>query len=215
MGYSTVVFDLDGTILNTLDDLHASMNYALQAHGLPLQTFDDTRRRVGNGIVQLVKKSLPQNSSQELFEQVHATFTEHYSQHANDATAPYPGIIELVLKLKNKGIACGVCTNKDDEVARELVNQFFPHCFSAVCGVREGIAKKPAPDTALNVMHALGGTLSSTVFVGDSEVDIATARNAQLPCIAVTWGFRSYSELVEAGAEVFVHSADELWNLIA
>lgn len=212
MRYKTVIFDLDGTLLNTLDDLATSTNYALSHHGLPARTTDEVRSFVGNGIRNLIRLAVPVNSSDELITTVHATFDEHYALHNLDRTAPYPGVIELVRELRTYGISCCVVSNKGDYAVQPLIRHFFPDLFDVVCGEREheGIRRKPWPDTVLTCMRQLGSDPRTSVYVGDSEVDLATAANAGIPCITVTWGFRPESLLREQGAQTIAHTMDEL-----
>lgn len=217
VGYSTAIFDLDGTLLNTLDDLWASTNHALGAHGFPGRSTDEVRQFVGNGIRNLIRLAVPEGSSDEVIDAVHATFDEHYAAHDQDRTAPYPGIVELLRRLRTEGVRCCVVSNKGDYAVQPLVEHFFPGCFDVVCGEREkdGIRRKPWPDTVLACMRALGSTPQDSVYVGDSEVDLLTARNAHIPCIVVGWGFRSEEALFANGATEIVHTTDELYERIA
>lgn len=212
MPYQTVIFDLDGTLLNTLDDLHASTNYALTHHGLPTRTIGEVRQFVGNGIRNLIRLAVAPHTDDKLIDEVHATFDAHYSAHHLDRTAPYPGIVELVRMLREKGVGCCVVSNKGDYAVQPLVEHFFPGLFDVACGEREkdGIRRKPWPDTVLACMRELGASKESTVYVGDSEVDLLTAKNAGIPCIIVTWGFRDEAYLLEQGARVIAHTNDEL-----
>lgn len=212
MRYNTVIFDLDGTLLNTLSDLYVSTNHALAAHGLPPRTIDEVRSFVGNGIRNLIRLAVPAGSSDELIDTVHATFDAHYAVHNMDQTGPYPGLIELVQALRDKGLSCCVVSNKGDYAVQPLVQHFFPNMFDVVCGEREkdGIRRKPWPDTVLECMRVVGAAKGESVYVGDSEVDLLTAANAGIDCIAVTWGFREESLLRERGAQVIVHTTDEL-----
>ena len=207
-----VVFDLDGTLLNTLDDLAASTNAALAVHGLPGRTTDEVRQFVGNGIRNLIRQAVPANSTEELIEAVHATFDEHYAAHDLDATEPYPGVIALVERLRDRGIPCCVVSNKGDYAVQPLVRHFFGDRFDQVCGERErdGIRRKPWPDTVLACLDAVGSSPADAVYVGDSEVDLATARNANMPCIIVSWGFRDAEALRSQGASAVAHDPDEL-----
>lgn len=216
MRYSCVVFDLDGTLLNTLDDLASSTNYALAAHGLPLRTTDEVRQFVGNGIRNLIRRAVPEGSSEELVEEVHATFDRHYASHSMVQTEPYPGIPQLLSRLHEAGIRCCVVSNKGDYAVRPLVEHFFPGAFDQACGERErdGIRRKPWPDTVLTCLDAVGATPHNSVYVGDSEVDLLTAKNARMPCIIVSWGFRDAHELRKQGARVVVDTAQELYTAI-
>ncbi len=212
MQYKNIIFDLDGTLLNTLDDLHASTNYALAQHGLPTRTKNEVREFVGNGIRNLIRLAVAPHTSNELIEAVHATFDKHYSTHNLVKTAPYPGIIELVERLKSSGANCCVVSNKGDYAVQPLVQHFFPDLFDVVVGEREkdGIRRKPWPDTVLACMEAVGSTPLNSVYVGDSEVDLKTAANAKIPCICVGWGFRDEGLLLSNGATVIVHTMEEL-----
>jgi phosphoglycolate phosphatase len=214
--YTTVIFDLDGTLLNTLSDLHASTNHALAAHDLPPRSLDEVRSFVGNGIRNLIRLAVPTGSSDELIDTVHADFDAHYAVHNMDQTGPYPGVIELVKTLRDKGIRCCVVSNKGDYAVQPLVQHFFPNMFDVVCGEREkdGIRRKPWPDTVLECMRVVGATKGESVYVGDSEVDLLTAANAGIDCIAVTWGFRDEDFLRAQGATVLTPTAPALARLL-
>jgi phosphoglycolate phosphatase len=206
------VFDLDGTILDTLGDLAAAMNHALRANGLPEQSIEHTRESIGSGIRLLVERSVPAGCDPELADAVLGDFRSYYASHARVLTRPYPGVAEAVAALKREGVACGVVSNKIDEVVKELVEAYFPGAFAASVGERPGVPRKPAPDSTLAVLEELGVPASPerAVYIGDSEVDVATAQAAGLPCICVTWGFRSRDELLAAGATTLVDSPEEL-----
>ena len=205
------IFDLDGTLLNTLEDLHLSINHTLAWAGLPTQSHADTRAYVGNGIRKLVERSAPAGTPTEVVDELLAEFDRYYAEHCDDHTAPYPGVPELLGRLREAGVRTAVVSNKTQYAVTSLVATHFPGAFGAVVGVREGVAKKPAPDMvtlALAEMGAHEGALA--VYVGDSEVDVATAANAGLPCLAVTWGFRTEAQLTAAGATQLYASAEEL-----
>ncbi len=212
MGKSAVVFDLDGTLLNTLDDLAASTNHSLAAYNLPPRSTDEVRRFVGNGIRNLIRLAVPEGSDESLVEEVHAVFDAHYSAHNLDATQPYDGVPEVVEHLRAAHIPCCVVSNKGDYAVQPLVRHFFGGLFSVACGERErdGIRRKPWPDTVLACLDAVGCTPEASVYVGDSEVDLQTARNAGMPCVAVTWGFRDEQLLIDNGAHVLAHTPAEL-----
>ena len=209
-----VIFDLDGTLLDTLEDLHLAINHTLAWAGLPEQGMAETRAYVGNGIRRLIERSVPAATPAEVVDELNAEFDRFYAEHCNDHTAPYPGIPELLERLRGAGVRCAVVSNKTQYAVSDLVRIHFPGAFEAVVGVREGVAKKPAPDMvalALAEMGAGSGSAPSTegamqapracaVYVGDSEVDVATANNSGLPCLTVSWGFRSEAQLTEAGA---------------
>jgi phosphoglycolate phosphatase len=209
--YETVIFDLDGTLLDTLDDLWISVNAALQKFGLPSRTREEVRCFIGNGIVKLMQRASGLQEG-ELFEKVLAEFKAYYGEHCEDKTQPYEGIIPLLNRLKEKGIKAAVVSNKADFAVRKLADSYFPNLLLEAVGENEaeGIRKKPAPDSLLAVMERLGAGMRSTVYVGDSEVDIQTAKNAGVDCISVTWGFKDKDFLIENGATTLVDSVGEL-----
>jgi len=218
MKYNTYIFDLDGTLLDTLTDLAASCNYALRAHGMPEHSVDDVRRFVGNGVRLLMERAIPDGAANPDFEATFATFREHYMQHSLDTTRPYAGIQETLKELKTRGCRLAVVSNKMMAATVELCRHFFPDTIEVAIGEHEaeGIRKKPAPDTvfaaldSLGVPRPLGGGEVSAVYVGDSDVDIATARHAGLPCISVLWGFRDREFLLDCGATTFISRPEEL-----
>ena len=216
MKYNTYIFDLDGTLLDTLQDLASSCNYALRTHGMPEHSIDDVRRFVGNGVRLLMERAIPNGAQNPDFEATFATFREHYMHHSLDTTRTYPGIPEVLAELKARGCRLAVVSNKMMAATQELCHHFFPDTIEVAIGENEaaGIRKKPAPDTVFAALDALAISPSeshiSAVYVGDSDVDIATAHNANLPCISVLWGFRDRDFLLEHGAETFVSKTSEL-----
>lgn len=221
--YNNYIFDLDGTLLDTLNDLACSVNYALRRHGMPEHSMDDIRRFVGNGVRLLMERAVPDGTGNSQFEVAFATFRQHYMQHSLDTTRPYEGITEMLCKLKQRGCRLAVVSNKMMAATQELVAHFFPEIEVAI-GEHEatGIRKKPAPDTVYEALRQLGYPLTSppspltsinAVYVGDSDVDIQTAHNSGLPCISVLWGFRSREFLVQHGGTTFIQHPHELLNL--
>ncbi|MBQ8948982.1 MAG: HAD-IIIA family hydrolase [Prevotella sp.] len=210
--YSTYIFDLDGTLLDTLGDLAASVNYALRQHGMPEHSLDDVRRFVGNGVRLLMERAVPDGAANPLFEEAFATFRRYYMDHALDTTRPYDGIPETLAELHKRGCHIAVVSNKMMAATRELCHHFFPDTVEVAIGEHEaeGIRKKPAPDTVLAALHELGVGKDEAVYVGDSDVDIETARNAGIPCISVLWGFRDRDFLLQHGARHFVSTPKEL-----
>lgn len=208
--HDTIIFDLDGTLLDTLEDLHLTLNYALAAHGMPERTLAETRAFVGNGIRRLIERAVPAGTGVGDIDEVQASFDAHYAEHCNDHTRPYPGIPELLTRLRGRGARLAVVSNKTQYAVDELVGIHFPGAFDAVVGVRGGVARKPARDMVDVALTEMGAHASGAVYVGDSEVDVATAANAGLPCISVSWGFRTPEQLREAGASVIVSSAGDL-----
>ena len=214
MFYDTVIFDLDGTILNTLPDLAAAVNHALKTHGLPLRTEAEVCAFVGNGILNLIRRAVPEGCDEELTLSVFDTFKEFYKNNSCNATCPYSGIPELLEKLKAKGVKLGVVSNKAHFATVDICERYFPAIFDVVLGEREseGVPKKPAPDGVFDAVAQLSA--KHAVYVGDSEVDIETAKNSALSCIAVTWGFRGREILEGCGATYFADTTDELYKFI-
>ena len=212
MSYQTYIFDLDGTLLDTLGDLAASVNYAMRTHGMPEHTVDEVRLFVGNGVRRLMERAVPGGAAHPAFEAAFATFRRHYMEHSLDTTRPYEGIPELLQELKRRGRHTAVVSNKFDAATKELCRHFFPDTIDVAVGEHEaeGIRKKPAPDTVLQALSQLGVGQEGAVYVGDSDVDIQTARNSGLPCISVLWGFRNREFLLAHGAETFVSQPSEL-----
>lgn len=208
--YDTYIFDLDGTLLSTLDDLAASTNYALRRHGMPEHTLDEVRWMVGNGVRLLIERATPGGASNPQFDSVFATFRSHYVEHSLDTTRPYPGIMEMLTELKRRGRRIAVVSNKFYAATQELCRHFFGDTVEVAIGERENIRRKPAPDTVIEALRQLGVGPEGAVYVGDSEVDVATARNSGLPCISVLWGFRDRDFLTEHGATTFVTSPEEI-----
>ena len=214
MRYQTAIFDLDGTLLNTLDDLHASTNHALRAQGFPPRSRDEVRQFVGNGIYNLIRLAVPEGSDARCIDATYDLFNEHYAAHHLDQTGPYPGITSVIDTIRSRGMSCCVVSNKGDYAVRPLVEHFFPGVFDVAVGEREGIRRKPAPDTVLACMDKLQSPPDRCVYIGDSEVDVACAANAGIDCIIVTWGFRDEDFLRTQGATTFAHTADELERLL-
>ena len=212
----TVVFDLDGTLLDTLCDLHLSTNAALAAHGMPPRTIDEVRRFVGNGIALLIHRAVPEGTPAEVEAAVLDSFRAHYGAHCEDHTAPYPGIRELLASLRAAGLGLAVVSNKADFAVQELVERQFPGTFDAVLGENEaaGISKKPAPAMVEAALARMGRGRDGMVYVGDSEVDVQTAANVGCPCLSCTWGFRTRDELTAAGATTFVDTPEELAEVL-
>ena len=208
--YKTYIFDLDGTLLNTLGDLAASTNYALRQYGMPEHTIDDVRRFVGNGVGKLIERAIPGGLANPQYEDVLAIFRKHYMLHSLDTTAPYPGIESLLHSLRSHGCNVAVVSNKFYNATVELCRHFFADTVEVAIGERENIRRKPAPDTVFEAMRQLGVSGEDTVYVGDSDVDVATARNSGIPCISVLWGFRDRDFLIEHGATTFVNTPEDI-----
>lgn len=209
--YKALVFDLDGTLLDTLQDLADSVNHALRQYGMPEHSLDDIRRFVGNGVRLLMERAVPEGAQHPLFEEAFATFRQYYMQHSLDTTRPYDGIVETIRELKLRGCRLAVVSNKMMAATQELVAHFFPDVEVAI-GEHEaaGIRKKPAPDTVDEALRQLGVTREGAVYVGDSDVDLLTARNSGLSCISVLWGFRDREFLLAHGATTLIERPEEL-----
>ena len=214
MKYMIAIFDLDGTILNTLEDLADSTNYALKTCGYPERTMDEVRQFVGNGIRKLMERAVPEGTPVEEIDRVHETFTAHYKVHCADKTRPYDGIMELLQNLKKDGCKLAVVSNKADYGVQELCKQYFDGVFDFAVGEREGIRKNPAPDSVNEVLKTLGCSRDRAVYIGDSDVDIQTAANAQMDHIIVEWGFRDIPFLISKGAKVLVEKPEEILEIV-
>lgn len=208
--YDTYVFDLDGTLLSTLGDLAASCNYALRANGMPERTMDEVRRFVGNGVKKLMERAIPDGLDNPLFEKTFADFRQHYMHHNLDTTCPYPGVMEMLESLRSRGKKVAVVSNKFYAATQALCKHFFGDLVDVAIGEHEGIRKKPAPDTVIEALSQMNVGKEKAVYIGDSDVDITTAKNCGMPCISVLWGFRDYDFLVEHGATIFVTSPLQL-----
>ncbi len=213
----TVIFDLDGTLLNTLDDLADSTNYALSKFGYPTRTIDEVRQFVGNGVAKLIERAIPEGKNNPNFEKCLAIFKENYAQNMYNKTAPYNGIIEMLSNLKSKGIKIAVVSNKFDLAVKELCKKYFEGFIDFAAGENEaqGIKKKPAPDTVISVLNEFNFAPEDAVYVGDSDVDIMTAKNSKMPCISVTWGFRDEKFLLKNGATILINAPSEIYNHLA
>lgn len=208
--YKTYIFDLDGTLLSTLADLAASTNYALRTHHMPERSIDEVRSFVGNGVKKLMERAIPDGLNNPLFEDTFATFRQHYMQHNLDTTQPYPGIMQLLEQLKAEGKNIAVVSNKFYAATRELCRHFFGDLVPVAIGEREDIRKKPAPDTVIEALRELGVDKEGAVYIGDSDVDIMTAKNSGMPCVSVLWGFRDKEFLLEHGATTLISQPEDM-----
>lgn len=208
--YNTYIFDLDGTLLSSLADLAASCNYALRTNGMPERTLDEVRRFVGNGMKKLMERATPDGLQNPLFDKTLADFRQHYMKHNLDTTCPYEGVMPMLEELQRRGKKVAVVSNKFYAATQELCHHFFGDLVTVAIGEREDIRKKPAPDTVIEALRQLNATAEESVYIGDSDVDIDTARNAGMPCISVLWGFRDKDFLIEHGATTLVATPQEI-----
>ena len=214
MKYKAVIFDLDGTLLNTLEDLADSVNHVLKEAGYPTRTIEEVCAFVGNGIRKLIERSVPENTAPENIDTVHKNFITYYGEHCMKKTKPYDGIMELLHALQKVGCKIAVVSNKADYAVQILCDKYFNNIFDAALGEQAGTPKKPAKDSVYKVLNMLQVSPSESVYVGDSDVDILTARNSNMDEIIVDWGFRDRTYLEEQGAKVIVSTPNELLNLI-
>lgn len=214
MRYQSVLFDMDGTVLDTLEDMYESVNHTLRAFGYPERTRGEVRAFVGNGAYMLIRRALPEGSSEEQVQQALALYKPYYAAHCQVRTKPYDGILELFSTLGAHGIRVAIVSNKPDGAVKTLSERYFGALPTLAVGEREGRRCKPYPDMVLAALEEMGAAASRAVYVGDSEVDVQTAKNAGLPCISVSWGFRSRRQLVFAGAAVIADSVKELKKLL-
>ena len=210
----TVIFDLDGTLLNTLDDLTDSVNFALGEMGYPLHTADEVRMMVGHSVIYLIEQALPKGTDKATFERCLAAFEAHYKTNMRNKTSPYDGVMRMLGELSTAGYKLAVVSNKPDVFTKELVSELFGKYIPLAIGRSETIARKPAPDMLLFAVEQLGSDIRSTVYVGDSEVDVETSINAGVDCVSCLWGFRDRETLESAGSKHIVFSPDELVELI-
>lgn len=214
--YTTIIFDLDGTLMNTLDDLAISTNYALSQTGLPERTVEEVRRFVGNGVRKLIERAVPENTSAEVVNSVLSCFHHHYMIHCKDHSRPYDGIMSLLDSLKNRGVKMAIVSNKPDSGVKSLNAEYFAEFIDVALGENEkaGIPRKPSPEMVYEVIKQLGVSAETCLYVGDSEVDIMTARNAGIDCLSVTWGFKDADFLTQNGATRMIDTPLELLEVL-
>ncbi len=213
-GITTIIFDMDGTVLNTLDDLTESVNYVLDKFKMPKRSLEEYRQFFGNGIKFALKCAVPEGTPEEIIDEMLPHFREHYNAHCLDKTRPYDGIPELMRKLKEKGYKMAIVSNKIDSAVKELNERFFAEYVDVAIGEKAGIKRKPAPDTVIEALKELGSKKEEAVYIGDSEVDFKTAVNSEIPCISVLWGFRDKERLIKEGATIFADNPEEVFDII-
>ena len=214
MKYDLIVFDMDGTILDTLEDLKNSTNHTLHLHNMPERSLDEIRSFVGNGIRKLIERAVVNGTPEEKIDEIQKDFMAYYEIHCADLTKPYDDINDLISELRRRGYKTAVVSNKADGAVQDLCVQYFPNLFDLAIGERPEIAKKPAPDMVNLALEQLNVSKEKAVYIGDSDVDVATARNSNLDMIAVDWGFRTREFLVEQGAEIIISKPEEILELV-
>ena len=214
MKYRLALFDMDGTVLDTLQDLADATNTVMRMHGYPTHSVEAVRQFVGNGARVLMEKAMPEGATAEAIDTVLGDFKEYYGKHSADATKPYDGVPACLAALRAAGVRTAVVSNKPDFAVKVLAEQYFAGLFDMAIGDREGVRKKPAPDSVFEVMHALGVTPAEAVYIGDSDVDVQTAQNAGIDGIFVDWGFRTPEVLRSLGAEIVVSTPEQVEALI-
>lgn len=212
--YDTVIFDLDGTLLNTLDDLTDSVNYTLELYGFPSRTIEDIRCFLGNGVARLIELAVPDGLNNPEYEKCLADFRIHYSENMQNKTSTYKGILELLKQLSSEDYKIAIVSNKFDKAVKALNKLYFGEYIKVAIGESANISKKPAPDTVFKALEELNSTADKAVYVGDSEVDVKTAKNSGMICVGVTWGFRDRSVLEQEGADYIIDSPEELLKII-
>ena len=215
MPYKIAIFDLDGTLLDTLEDLYLAVNAALERHSLPSRTRDEVRMFVGDGVEMLIRRAVPAGTDEDATLTVLADFKTIYAAICEDHTRPYDGILAVLSALRDQGVRVAVVSNKFDAATKRLCKKYFGDLVEVAIGEKAGVRKKPAPDTVYEALKELDMTATGAVYIGDSDVDIKTARNCGMPCISVTWGLRDKEFLLENGATTLVHTPEDLLSLIA
>ena len=211
---TTIVFDMDGTVLNTLEDLTVSMNYVLSKFGMPEHKLEEYRLFFGNGVGEALRLSLPEGTSEDIIDEMLPVFKEHYDAHCLDKTGPYDGILDVMRELKLRGYKTAIVSNKIDSAVKELHQRFFGDSVDIAIGEQPGINRKPAPDMVNLALKELGSSKEESVYIGDSEVDFMTAENSGLPCISVLWGFRDKDFLIEQGAYCFAEKPQDIIDIL-
>lgn len=214
--YTTIIFDLDGTLMNTLDDLTISTNHALSQMGFPTRTIDEVRQFLGNGVRTLIEMALPEKTTEDTIERTISCFLQHYTLHCKDHSRPYDGILELLSSLKKMGVKMAIVSNKPDVEVKKLNAEHFAEFIGVALGENEksGIPRKPSPAMVYEAINQLGSEPEKCLYVGDSDVDILTARNAGIDCLSVTWGFKTAEFLSQFGATKMIDAPSQMLKMI-
>ena len=214
MKYTTIVFDCDGTLLDTLTDLRNAVNYVLRAHDLPERSVSEVKAALGNGVAHLMRQSLPTSISEAQFNTYLDEFKAYYGEHLQDYTAPYPGMLNVLDTLRAKGYKLAIVSNKIQEGITPLNKEYFGDRLPVAIGERPGLQRKPAPDMVLQALKELNSSQDESIYIGDSEVDVATAKNSGLLCIGVTWGFRDEQLHKDLGVKYIARKAENIVTII-
>ena len=214
MKYTTIVFDCDGTLLDTLTDLRNAVNYVLRTHDLPERSIPEVKAALGNGVAHLMRQSLPDSISEAEFNTYLDEFKAYYGKHLQDYTAPYPGMLDVLDTLRAKGYKLAIVSNKIQEGITPLNKEYFGDRLPVAIGERPGLQRKPAPDMVLQALKELDSTQDESIYIGDSEVDVATAKNSDLLCIGVTWGFRDEQLHKDLGVKHIARKAEDIVTII-
>lgn len=214
MKYKALICDLDGTLLNTLEDLMDSVNFGLENHGMKKITLEQTRRFVGNGVAKLVERAVEKGTSKEEEAEILKDFRSYYDEHSRDKTRPYEGVVEMLEQVKAQGMKLAIVSNKIDPAVNELAKVYFPRLIDVAIGETPDVPKKPAPDMLYKALRQLGIEKEEAVFIGDSDVDVATGLNSGMDMVTVLWGFRDREELEKSGAKWFIEKPEELFKWI-
>lgn len=212
--YKLAIFDLDGTLLDTLDDLHLSVCHALKACDFPERSREEVRRFIGNGVKKLMERATPDFTDEKTNEKCLQIFRAHYLEHMRDNTAPFVGVLPMLEQIRSRGIKIAVVSNKLHEAVKELCDDYFPGLIDQAIGVTYESERKPSPINVIKAMDKFGCSKDETIYIGDSEVDVQTAHNAQLKCIGVTWGFRSKETLQEAECDFIADTAQQVQEIL-
>lgn len=214
MKYKTLIFDLDGTLLNTLDDLALSVNYAMRECGFCERTLDEVRRFIGNGVEVLIHRAVPTTATEEEYKNALEIFKAYYKKNSRKNTTPYPGVIDLLAQLKGDGYNLAIVSNKVDFAVKDLRDEFFMGLIDVAIGDSDATRTKPEPDMVYKAVEELGVDIKECIYIGDTDVDIETAKNSGMDCISVSWGFRTKSELIGYGAEMIADKASDILELV-
>jgi haloacid dehalogenase superfamily, subfamily IA, variant 3 with third motif having DD or ED/haloacid dehalogenase superfamily, subfamily IA, variant 1 with third motif having Dx(3-4)D or Dx(3-4)E len=213
--YDTVIFDLDGTLLDTLEDITDSANFALTLHGFPGRKIEEIRSFVGNGVARLMELAIPAGINNPQYEKCLADFRHHYSRNMQNKTNAYKGIMDLLRHLSKENYKIAIVSNKFDMAVKKLNQVYFGEYIKVAIGESKGVSKKPAPDTVFKALEELGSNVNKAVYIGDSEVDVKTAQNSGIICIGVTWGFRNREVLAQEGANYIIDKPAEVLQIIS